>query len=111
MTTRFPYIGPTGPVGANGIMGPIGATGPRGATGVKGDTGEAGHRFMSITQNNWTSSPIIGGSGGVCVGGIETLVFAPDLSYIPGNSVIVVLNTDANFSREECVNIMFLVEV
>ena len=81
--------GPTGPVGPRGV------TGPTGSTGVKGDPGPSGDIFSSITTDLWTSTPV-GGCGGLCAGGVETLVFGSGLSYIPGNSVVVVSSTDSN---------------
>lgn len=77
-------IGDTGPVGPTG---PIGATGFTGTVGPTGNSGNSGDLFYSITVGKWTSNP-------VTVGGSETLTFAPGLSYIPGNSVVVVRSTD-----------------
>jgi hypothetical protein len=73
--------------GIQGVSGPTGATGFTGATGAMGPTGYSGDIFYSTTVGNWTSNP-------VTMGGSETLTFAPGLSYIPGNSVVVIANTD-----------------
>jgi hypothetical protein len=73
--------------GIQGVSGPTGATGFTGATGAIGPTGYSGDIFYSTTVGNWTSNP-------VTMGGSETLTFAPGLSYIPGNSVVVIANTD-----------------
>ena len=85
----------TGPTGSIGPRGFTGATGATGSTGIKGDTGPSGNMFTSITTDLWMSTPV-GGCGGICEGGVETLVFEDGLSYIPGNSVIVTSSTDSN---------------
>ena len=82
--------GPTGPAGDTGFTGPDGPEGPTGHTGFTGPTGytgPSGNIFQSTTVSNWTSNP-------VTLGGSETLTFAPGLSYINGNSVVVVSTTD-----------------
>ena len=82
--------GPTGPIGDTGPDGPQGPDGPTGYTGYTGPmgyTGPSGNIFKSTTVGNWTSNP-------VTLGGAETLTFAPGLSYINGNSVVVVSTTD-----------------
>jgi hypothetical protein len=63
-----------------------GSTGPTGATGLKGESGDL---FYSSTVGSWVSNPVV-------VGGYETLAFTPGLSYIPGNSVVVVCGSDPN---------------
>ncbi len=78
------FTGPSGPQGDTGMTGAEGRTGPPGFTGA---TGPSGDLFMSITPSFWASDPVE-------VGGIETIVFAPGLSFVPGNSAIVVSATD-----------------
>jgi hypothetical protein len=79
--------GPIGDTGPDGPQGPDGPTGYTGDTGPTGYTGPSGNIFKSTTVSNWTSNP-------VTLGGAETLTFAPGLSYINGNSVVVVSTTD-----------------
>lgn len=82
--------GSTGPRGDTGFTGPTGTYGPTGEsgfTGPTGYTGPSGNVFESTTVSNWTSNP-------VTLGGSETLTFEPGLSYINGNSVIVVSSSD-----------------
>jgi len=79
--------GPTGDTGPDGPEGPQGPEGPTGYTGPRGYTGPSGNIFQSTTPSNWTSSP-------VTLGGIQTITFAPGLSYINGNSVVVVSTMD-----------------
>ena len=91
----YPYgnsTGPTGPVGPSGVTG---HTGPTGSIGIKGDTGPSGNMFLSVTTDLWTSIPV-GCTGGLCAGGVETLTFASGLSYISGNSVVVVSRNNRN---------------
>jgi collagen type VII alpha len=63
-----------------------GSTGTTGPTGTKGESGDL---FYSATVGNWVSNPVV-------VGGYETLAFSPGLSYIPGNSVVIVSTSDPN---------------
>ena len=77
-------IGPTGP---EGPPGPTGPAGDFGETGPMGETGPAGITFSSQTVGNWISNPVI-------VGGSEALTIATGLSFVAGNSVIVVSSSD-----------------
>jgi hypothetical protein len=52
-----------------------------------GPTGKDGVNFASTTVSRWTSNP-------VAIGGTETLVIGTKLSYIPGNTILVVSQTD-----------------
>ena len=70
-------IGPTGPAGGESIPGPTGRTGPTGSTGPAGD------KYASATTTTVIFTPTIGGS--------QSFFIATGLSYIPGNSVVVVI--------------------
>jgi hypothetical protein len=48
----------------------------------------SGDLFTSETVSNWTSDP-------VTLGGVEMLTISPGLSFTPGNSVVVVEQSDA----------------
>jgi hypothetical protein len=83
--------GPTGPQGITGLQGDTGLQGSTGATGIQGvtgPTGMSGDLYTSETMSNWMSDP-------VTIGGSETLTIAPGLSFTPGNSVVVVAQSDA----------------
>jgi hypothetical protein len=82
--------GPTGLQGATGTTGAQGDTGLQGQTGSQGETGPtgmSGDLYTSQTISNWMSDP-------VTVGGSETLTISAGLSFTPGNSVVVVANSD-----------------
>ena len=79
--------GPTGPTGSTGSTGSTGVTGATGVQGTTGPTGMSGDLFTSETLSNWTSDP-------VTVGGVEMLTISPGLSFTPGNSVVVVSQSD-----------------
>ena len=84
--------GETGATGSTGIQGETGATGQTGATGSQGETGPtgmSGDLYTSETLSNWMSDP-------VTIGGSETLTISPGLSFTPGNSVVVVENTNTS---------------
>ena len=84
--------GQTGATGATGLQGETGATGQTGSTGSQGKTGPtgmSGDLFTSETLSNWMSDP-------VTIGGSETLTISPGLSFTPGNSVVVVANTNTS---------------
>jgi hypothetical protein len=86
--TRGFYIININPLdGTEGAQGSTGATGPAGIQGTTGPTGMSGDLFTSETVSNWMSDP-------VTIGGSETLTISPGLSFTPGNSVVVVANSD-----------------
>jgi hypothetical protein len=80
--------GTTGATGSTGSTGSTGDTGATGAQGTTGPTGMSGDLFTSETVSNWTSDP-------VTLGGVEMLTISPGLSFTPGNSVVVVEQSDA----------------
>lgn len=71
----------------NGIIGPTGEKGRDGIQGPTGYTGPSGDIFKSATVGNWTSNQVV-------IDGVQTITFDPGLSYISGNSVVVVSTTD-----------------
>ena len=77
-----------GSTGATGPRGPTGPTGQIGLIGATGPTGPIGSVFNSITNGTWASTPVI------YLGGVETLTIGTGLSFIPGNSIIVVSSSD-----------------
>jgi len=77
-----------GSTGATGPRGPTGPTGQIGLIGTTGPTGPIGSVFNSVTNGTWASTPVVE------LGGVETLTIGTGLSFIPGNSIIVVSSSD-----------------
>ena len=103
----LPYGGLQGPTGADGgggggtgYTGSTGSTGPTGSagssgtgsTGQTGPTGIAGDKYLTATTSAITPVPVEGGS--------LSLTVASGLSYIAGNSVVVV-NSVSSANRFE----------
>jgi hypothetical protein len=90
-------VAPTGPQGETGPTGPDAPTGPQGVPGVEGiqgptgPTGLSGNVYNTATVYSYTLYPVQNST--------VTVVVAAQLSYIPGNSVVVVssVNTANHF--------------
>ena len=80
----LPYGGLKGDTGATGYTGYTGATG----FGATGPTGTPGDLFNTSTTSAVTPTPVVGGS--------QSLTVGTQLSYIPGNSVVVVDSSDSS---------------
>jgi hypothetical protein len=83
------FILDTYTVNLDGIDGPTGPTGSKGDTGSTGPTGD---RFLSATTSPVLPTPTEGGS--------QSLTIGTQLSYIPGNSVVVVNSSSPSVSFE-----------
>jgi hypothetical protein len=82
------YVGVDGATGATGPTGYVGVDGATGATGATGPTGLDGSRYNTATTSAVTLTPTEGGS-------ITGLTVDTGLSYIVGNSVVVVSSSNA----------------
>jgi hypothetical protein len=88
----------TGPTGASGSAtntGATGHTGSTGPTGYTGPTGVSGNLYNTYTTNGSNSNPYPITPSPIQGGNFDCYV-QPNLSYISGNSVIVVKSTDRN---------------
>jgi len=71
-------------INLDGIDGPTGSTGSTGATGQTGATGKSGDKYLTATNGAVTPQPSLGS---------VTFTVDTGLSYITGNSVVVVHQT------------------
>jgi len=84
------HEGSQGKEGLRGPQGSIGGTGPQGSIGEIGPQGIAGDRFSTKTLNPVNITPY---------SSILQIQVEPGLSYIPGNSVIVV-SSDISINKD-----------
>ena len=93
---NFESTGPTGPAGPTGAAGVNGATGPTGPTGAPGVSGNLFNTYTTNGSNNnpyaITPSPVQGGT-------IDFYVQS-GLSYIAGNSILVISSVNQNVRFE-----------